>query len=298
MAESLRTGFRLPALRSFRRAVIRGLAVLSPPLLTVLILIWAVNTTRSYLLEPVTNWAREGLLWYLADVRADLPLTTPEALTADFRGETYRRLGDDSFIPFEVYERVRKNPGSVPLLTGMDYYRRYIDLTYLRPYYAIPTFLLFFVLLLYLLGKSMAAGIGGYFADLFERLILRLPGVRAVYSAVKQVSDFLFNRRELQVTRIVAVEYPRKNIWSIGFVTSEGLATIHTQAAEPVLTVFVPYSPVPITGCTIAVPKSECIDLDMSFDQACQFIVSCGVVVPPQELPKLGEKSVDSGQAE
>lgn len=297
MAGYIRSVFRSPALRSFRRAVIRGLAVLTPPLLTVLIIIWAVNTTKSYLLEPVKNWAREGLLWSLADVREDLPLATPDATTADFRDETYRRLGDDTFIPLEVYERVRKNPGTFPLLTGMDYYRRYIDITYLRPYYAIPTFVLIFVLLLYLLGKFMAAGLGGYVAEIVERLVLRLPGVRAVYSAVKQVSDFLFNRRELQVTRIVAVEYPRKDIWSIGFVTSEGLATIHSQAAEPVLTVFVPYSPVPITGCTIAVRKSECIDLDMSFDQACQFIVSCGVVVPPQELTKPNEEKADDNQS-
>ena len=71
----------------------------------------------------------------------------------------------------------------------------------------------------------------------------------------------------------------------MGFVTNESLEAIHDAAGEPVLTVLLPYSPIPDTGCTIVVRKSECIDLNMTFDQACQFIVSCGVVVPPQQLP-------------
>ena len=53
--------------RPFRRAVVRGLAVLCPPLLTVLIVVWAINTTKSYFLEPVTGWARQALVWYLAE---------------------------------------------------------------------------------------------------------------------------------------------------------------------------------------------------------------------------------------
>ena len=73
----------------------------------------------------------------------------------------------------------------------------------------------------------------------------------------------------------------------MGFVTSESLAAIHEAADEPVLAVLIPYSPIPITGCTITVRKSECIDLNITFDQACQFIVSCGVVVPPQQIKQM-----------
>ena len=135
----------------------------------------------------------------------------------------------------------------------------------------------------------MAAGIGGMFGTLFGRLVARVPGVRAVYSAVKQVSDFVFTEREIKVTRIVAVEYPRQGIWSMGFVTGESLPAIHDAAGEPVLTVLIPYSPVPVTGCTISVRKSECLDLNLTFDQACQFIVSCGVVVPPPQLERMKE---------
>jgi uncharacterized membrane protein len=264
--------------------MLRGLAVLCPPLLTVLILVWAVNTTKSYFLEPVTGWVREALVWHLTDVRENLPVNPPGSKTAAVDNRLYRQIENGTFIPESVYDVVHKQSGE-PLPTTADgFYRRYIDLTYLRPQFTIPCFLAVFVLLLYFLGKFMAAGIGGFFANIVERMISRLPGVRAVYSAVKQVSDFVFTEREMKVTRIVAVQFPRKGIWSVGFVTSEGLEAVHEAAQDPVLTVLIPYSPMPVTGATIIVRKSECIDLNMTFDQACQFIVSCGVVVPPQQL--------------
>lgn len=280
------------ALHPFRGAMVRGLGVLCPPLLTILIIVWAINTTKSYFFEPVTGWVREGLVLYLADVREDLEQSPPGSRRAIFNGQTYHQLDNDTFIPLVVYDRVQKQPGTSQLVTGEDYYRRYVDLTYLRPYCAIPFFLALFILLLYFLGKFMAAGIGGYFERLFERFIARLPGVRAVYSAVKQVSDFLFTQRELKVTRVVAVEFPRKGVWSVGFVTGESLPAIHEAAGEPIYAVLIPYSPVPVTGCTITVRKSECIDLNLTFDQACQFIVSCGVVVPPPQLQNM--KNSDS----
>ncbi len=276
-----------PSLHPFRGAVIRGLAVLCPPLLTVLIFVWAINTTKSYFLEPVTSWARDGLVWCLLDSHDDLPLQhpgDPNDRTAVYRGRLYHVLDDNhTFIPEHVYKLVQQSAVPLPI-TAEGYYRRYVDLTFLRPYLAIPFFLAVFVLLLYFLGKFMAVGIGGFLASSFERMIGRLPGVRSVYSAVKQVSDFLFTTRDIQFTRIVAVEYPRKGIWSLGFVTSESMAAIRDAAEEPVLAVLIPGSPMPVTGCTITVRKSECIDLNLTFDQACQFIVSCGVVVPPQQL--------------
>jgi uncharacterized membrane protein len=270
--------------RPFRRAVLRGLAVLCPPLLTVLIIVWAINTTKSYFLEPVTRWTREGIVWCVADIRRDLAPLPNRPSTAELNGQIYRQVEDDTFIPESVYEVVRRQPGATPPVSGEDYYRRYVDLAYLRPYLTIPFFLAVFILMLYFLGKFMAAGIGRFFVAVFDRSVSRVPGVRAVYSSVKQVSDFLFNERDMTVTRIVAVEFPCKGVWSIGFVTGESMAAIHDAAGEPVLAVFVPYSPLPVTGSMITVRRSECVDLNITFDQACQFIVSCGVAVPPQQL--------------
>ncbi|HRX81394.1 MAG TPA: DUF502 domain-containing protein, partial [Pirellulaceae bacterium] len=89
--------------------------------------------------------------------------------------------------------------------------------------------------------------------------------------------------REIEFNRVVAIEYPRKGIWSIGFVTGESMADIRAAANEPVLSVLMPTSPMPVTGFTVTIMKSEAVDLNITVDQAVQFIVSCGVVVPKQQ---------------
>jgi uncharacterized membrane protein len=133
------------------------------------------------------------------------------------------------------------------------------------------------------LGKFLAAGMGRWIWASTEALIFRLPVIRHVYSAVKQVTDFVFTEQEIEFNRVVAVEYPRKGIWSIGFVTGESMLDIRSAANEPVLSVLMPTSPMPATGFTVTVRKSETIDLDLTVDQAIQFIVSCGVVVPDHQ---------------
>ncbi|MEN6459500.1 MAG: DUF502 domain-containing protein [Thermoguttaceae bacterium] len=256
-----------------------------PPLLTVLIVVWAINTTKSYFLEPVTGWAREALVWTFKDVQENLPLISPKAKTAQLDGRKYHQLDNGTFIPEEVFDLVEKKSEEPLPATGDGFYRRYVDLTYLRPYCTIPFFLAVFILLLYFLGKFMAAGIGRFFADVFERWVSRVPGVRTVYNSIKKVTDFLFGPQNVRFTRIVAVEFPRRGIWSMGFVTSEQFTAIANVAGEPIFTVLIPYSPIPHSGCTISVRRSECIELNVTFDQACQFIFSCGVVVPPEQLP-------------
>lgn len=273
----------------FRAAVIRGLAVLVPPLLTVVILVWVVNTTRQYLLEPVNAGAREALVWMLSgEIRENLPLTDPIQRTAVVDGRPYHQTDDGRFVPLAVYERVWKSQGSEPMPhTARAVYERYVEITYLRPYYAIPFFLAIFILLVYLLGKFMAAGIGGFFGERFESAIHRLPLVRSVYSAVKQVTDFFFSEKQMQFTRVVAVEFPRHGMWIMAFVTSEGLVDVRAAANEAVLGVFIPSSPMPMTGYAITVLKREVIDLNITIDQAIQYLVSCGLVIPPNDLARM-----------
>ena len=88
--------------------------------------------------------------------------------------------------------------------------RAYVELTFLPRHIVVPVFLCGFLLCLYLLGKFLAAGVGRFFWLQFERFIMRLPLVRNVYSSVKQVTDFVFSEREIEYTRVVAVEYPRQ----------------------------------------------------------------------------------------
>jgi uncharacterized membrane protein len=285
---------------AFRRAVFRGLGVLFPPLATVLIFIWAGSTINQFVLRPVTTGAREALVWAIGDIRTDVTPSGPGQRIGHLARRPYYRMDDEKYVPLSVYELVRKDPGDEgPPQTAMAAYRRYVELRFLPSYYAVPFTLLIFTLLLYLLGKFMAAGIGRFFWNIFERGIIdRVPLVRNVYSGVKQVTDFMFNERDFEFTRVVAVEYPRKGIWSIGFVTSESFLELRAAANEPILAVYIPFSPLPLTGCTVNCLRSECIDLNMTFDQACQFMISCGVIVPPHQLPGSGHAGSEAPAAQ
>lgn len=270
-----------PRSNAFRRAVLRGLGVVMPPLLTIVIFLWVGRTVQDYVLTPVSHGVRNTLASGMArGVPEELSGPRP---TVD--GATYVRLPSGSYVPVNVYNVVNANPGDNRVVqTTVGFYRRYVEVRYLQPWVVIPVTLFAFILVLYLLGKFLAAGIGRVFWNLFEQGIVRLPLIRNVYSSVKQVTDFVFNESEIQYTRVVGVEYPRKGIWAIAFVTSEGLIDVSDAAGEPILTLLLPSSPMPVTGWTVMVRKSEVIDLEMTIDQAFQFIVSCGVVVPPQQL--------------
>lgn len=277
--------------RQFRRAVLRGLGVVLPPVLTIVIFLWVGNTVRRYILEPLNVGAQQVLAGALADVHESLPGAEPvpeQPNVYQYDGKMYRKLTNDQFVPEYVYDTVRRYDGAsrVPD-TAQRLYARYVELQYLQPYVTIPVTALAFIVVMYLLGRFIAAGIGRVFWAAIERGIDRLPLVRNVYSSVKQVTDFMFSEGEIEYTRVVAVEYPRRGIWSIGLVTSESLLDIRAAANETVLSVLIPSSPMPVTGYTINVPKSDTIDLNITIDQAFQFCVSCGVVVPPHQVPGL-----------
>jgi uncharacterized membrane protein len=171
---------------------------------------------------------------------------------------------------------------------------RYVDLRYLTPQIVIPVFTCIFILAMYLLGKFLAARVGRLVLGGIEKGIERLPLIRNVYGSVKQVTDFVFTETNVEYTRVIAVEYPRKGIWSIGLVTGESMVDIASAANEPVLSVLIPTSPAPFTGYTLTIKRSEAIDLNITIDQAVQFIISCGVVIAPQQMQTMGSTAIQS----
>ncbi|TWT88228.1 hypothetical protein Mal64_17070 [Pseudobythopirellula maris] len=276
----------------FRRAVLSGLGLLLPPLLTIVIFLWVGNTVARYLLTPLEDATRYMLVEYGSDIRTEgsfPPGDINDQTARDDDGKLFRRTPDGLFIPDSIYESVAARRGSARVLptTAEGFYGAYVNKTWLQPWLVVPVFLSVFLLLLYVLGKFLAAGIGRFFWNRFELVITRLPLVSNVYSSVKQVTDFIFTDPDLGFTRVVAVEYPRKGVWTVAFVTGDSLLDIESAANESVMTVLIPTSPMPFTGFTITVKKSETVDLNLTMDQAFQFVVSCGVVVPPHQFTML-----------
>ncbi len=141
-------------------------------------------------------------------------------------------------------------------------------------------------------GVFLASVVGKTLWRLIENIILNVPFLRRVYPYVKQVTDFVLTPEEQakMFSRVVAVEYPRKGIWSIGFVTGAGLRKVADNVEKEFLTILVPNSPTPITGYVIMVPKEQTIALDMTIEEALRFTISAGVIAPDSQrvlaLPK------------
>ena len=134
-----------------------------------------------------------------------------------------------------------------------------------------------------IVGLALASVVGKTLWRMIEKFIMNTPFLRQVYPYVKQVTDFLLTQEEQKkmFSRVVAVEYPRQGIWSMGLVTGSGLRKVSENVKKEFLTVLIPTSPTPFTGFVIMVPKEQTIELNMTIEEAIRFAVSAGVIAPP-----------------
>lgn len=139
------------------------------------------------------------------------------------------------------------------------------------------------VLGVYIFGRFVASFLGRTIWRITEKAISNLPIIKAIYPSVKQVTDFLLTERKMSYSKVVAVEYPRRGIWSLGLVTNSGMRTLRERVEDDLVTVFIPSSPTPVTGYTITVKREDVVDLPISIDEALRFTVSGGVIQPPHE---------------
>ena len=147
-------------------------------------------------------------------------------------------------------------------------------------------------IIVYICGRLVGGFIGRAFYKRIEKIMVAVPVIRKVYPYIKQLVDFLINDEDKpKFSRVVAVEYPRKGIWSVGFMTGGSLQTIEKQIPDSI-TVFIPSSPTPFTGYTITVQKKDTVDLPISVEEAIRFAVSGGVLVPDHQIMANGLTSV------
>ena len=149
-----------------------------------------------------------------------------------------------------------------------------------------------------IIGALLASVVGRTLWRMVEKFIMNTPFLRRVYPYIKQITDFVLTQEEKKkmFSRVVAVEYPRKGIWSMGFVTGSGLERVVDNVKKEFLTVLIPTSPTPFTGFVIMVPKKQTIELDMTMEEALRFAVSAGVITPGGErvaaaLPEAGSEN-------
>jgi len=141
------------------------------------------------------------------------------------------------------------------------------------------------ILLIYIVGVFVGNLLGRTAWRLAEIAVMKIPLVRAIYPAVKQVTDFLLSERtaHFQGSKVVAVQPHEKGIWSVGLVTGSGLRPLSEATGREMITVFVPSSPTAFSGYVLVVPRDSVIELPMKVEEAMRLLVSGGVISPESD---------------
>ena len=164
----------------------------------------------------------------------------------------------------------------VPLLPA-----RYSPETYLD--FPLPGLgLLIAVIALYLIGAMTAGLFGRYVMGIGERALVRVPVVRSIYGATKQIAETVLAKQSNAFREVALIQYPSKGSWTMGFITGRPTAQIIENTVEDVVSVFVPTTPVPSAGFLLFVPRKEIVVLDMTVEEGLKMIVSLGIVAPPE----------------
>ncbi len=153
------------------------------------------------------------------------------------------------------------------------------------------------LVLIFTVGLVTKSYLGKKLVALGERMVGKIPLVRGIYNALKQLVDAVFSDKGQSFKKAVLIEYPRKGLYSIAFVTGVSRGEVQVKTAQKCVNVFVPTTPNPTSGFYIMVPETDTIVLDMTVEEAFTLIISGGIVSPEDVqkiIPKKGEIDADN----
>jgi uncharacterized membrane protein len=145
--------------------------------------------------------------------------------------------------------------------------------------------LILLVLFLTAIGAVTAGMIGRMMVAFSERILHRMPVIRSVYSATKRIFETMLAHKSSAFREVVAVEFPRPDMWSLGFITGVTEGEVQELADEEMLNVYIPTTPNPTSGYLCFVARSEVVPLSMSVEEGIKLVVSGGLVTPPDRRP-------------
>ncbi|MDG1687835.1 MAG: DUF502 domain-containing protein [Gammaproteobacteria bacterium] len=136
-------------------------------------------------------------------------------------------------------------------------------------------------------GMIVANFLGKRLVVSWEHFLARIPLVRSLYAAIKQIMEAVLSTDAQSFRKVLLIEYPRKGVWSLAFLTSDNLGEVQAKTSSEVISVFIPTTPNPTSGFIIMVPKDDVIELDMAVEDGLKMIISLGVAVPPWQKDEL-----------
>ncbi len=278
----------------FKPFFMRGLAALAPTIVTIALVVWAYRFVDDNIGRHITQgvvalyaWGGPPPLWL--GISEETALNYGDPINEwDSRGRQltmhYKALTLNPGPSEEDQRRFMQTRNTVmwELATRKWKFFNFIGFVIA-------------VVLIYFMGYFLASFIGRTTWLVVERVLMRVPVIGAIYPNIKQVTDLFISETKVEFSGVVAVQYPREGIWSIGFVTGGPMRQIAKEDKRDMLTVFIPSSPTPITGYTITVARSDALVLPISIDEALRYTISGGVLKPGELAEKVGILDTQAG---
>lgn len=146
------------------------------------------------------------------------------------------------------------------------------------------------VVALILVGMFAAGFLGKFFLRLGEWIVYKMPFISSIYSVLKQIFETFLSNKSTAFKQVVLLEYPRKGIWILGFVSTDTDGEVKANLQTEMINVFIPTTPNPTSGFLIFVPKSDVIPLEMSVEDGIKFVISGGIVSPEEHKKHKSKK--------
>jgi uncharacterized membrane protein len=147
------------------------------------------------------------------------------------------------------------------------------------------------ILVVFLVGMIVNTSLGATLLRYSEKAISQLPFIKGVYGGIKQLTNTFSSRSEQNQTRVVLVEYPRKGIWQLGFVTSDAWEDIRNKSGKNLINVIMPTTPNPTGGMLILIPSEDIVPIEMTYNEGMKYVVSGGIVAPHADQDNSSQSS-------
>ncbi len=159
------------------------------------------------------------------------------------------------------------------------------------------------VVALTLIGALTAGFFGRMVMQFYEGVLAQMPVVRSVYGALKQIIETVLAQQSTAFRQAVLVEYPRRGMWAIAFITGRTEGEVQNLTDEQTVNVFLPTTPNPTSGFLLFVPRRDLVPLAMTVEEAIKMVISAGIITPPNRREEAGEPEpkllvADNGNAE
>jgi uncharacterized membrane protein len=288
---------------------LRGIVTILPIVLTLFILMTVLRFAQDYVTTPINRtiyWSleRNQVGWGLLQKKNIHPLDqeylNTDTLPEELRNLAYREgINSPSFTNMLALHRDEEMSGDFfynleDLGIDEDLLRKDSS----KVVHPLIGVLLSIVVVL-VLGSLTSGFVGRRVIASIDRGVQQIPVVRSVYPYTKQLVDFFLTETEFEFDTVVAAPYPNADIYAIAFVTSEGMKTINDAMGDKrYVSMFVPTSPMPMTGYTVFIDADKLIPLPISVDEALRVTISAGVLIPPHERVEELESAMEALGAE